>query len=56
MSCSSVVIRAMMSFIPAALWIVVAIAMTAFTLEKKMPQIREELKARRAAAGTNSES
>jgi len=43
-------IRAMMSFIPAALWIIVAVAMSAFTLEKKMPQIREELKDRREAA------
>ncbi len=40
-------IRAMMSFIPAALWILVAICMSAFKLEKQMPQIREELKARR---------
>ena len=43
-------IRAMMSFIPAALWIVVAISISAFRLEKKMPEIREELKVRREAA------
>ena len=43
-------IRALMSFIPAGLWVVVAIVISLFTLEKKMPQIREELKARREAA------
>ncbi len=47
-------IRAMMSFIPAALWIVVAICMSAFTLEKQMPKIRETLQARHAAAGGES--
>ena len=48
-------IRAMMSFIPAGLWIVVAIAISAFKLEQKMPQIREELKVRREAAAAAAE-
>lgn len=47
-------IRAMMSFIPAALWVVVAIVISMFTLEKKMPQIREELKVRREAAAAEA--
>ena len=47
-------IRAMMSFIPAALWIIVAVVISLFTLEKKMPQIREELKARREAAAAEA--
>ena len=47
-------IRAMMSYIPAALWIIAAIAFSMFTLEKKMPQIREELKARREAAAAEA--
>ena len=49
-------IRSMMCFIPAVLWIIVAITINAFTLEKKMPQIRDELKARREAAASEGKA
>jgi len=49
-------IRALVSYVPAILWVLVAVSMLGFTIEAKMPQIREELKARRAemASATTS--
>ena len=51
-------IRALASYVPAILWVLVAVSMLGFTIEAKMPQIREELKARReekASATTSAE-
>jgi len=43
-------IRALYSYIPAALWALTGILILSFKLESRMPQIREELAERRAAA------
>ena len=43
-------IRALFTYVPAALWAVTGFAMSFYKLDRKMPKIREELEVRRAAA------
>jgi Na+/melibiose symporter-like transporter len=43
-------IRALYSIVPAVLWVITALTMMSYKLEKKMPEIRSTLEERRAQA------
>ena len=48
-------IRTLFSLVPAVLWVLVALSLLLYKLDKLMPRIREENEARRQAIGEKAE-